>query len=122
MFFIFGVTQKRDDLELEETRLCNICGSFGRYEAFVKYNAFSLFFIPIFKWGRKYYMKANCCGSMFSIPEEKGKDIEYGRSVTINDYDLNPINTNYSKTMNCTHCGYEVERDHTFCPNCGKKL
>ncbi|MGO4987865.1 zinc-ribbon domain-containing protein [Gallicola sp. Sow4_E12] len=24
--------------------------------------------------------------------------------------------------LNCSSCGYSVEQDHTFCPNCGTKL
>lgn len=122
MFFIFGITKKSDNLDLSETKLCSVCDSYGRYEAFVEYNALSLFFIPVFKWGRKYFIRANCCGSIFSISDDLGRNIENGRNVTITDDDLIPVYTNQSRVFNCIHCGYEVQMDHTFCPNCGKRL
>lgn len=122
MFFIFGITSKRDDLDFGETRICSVCGRYGRYNVFVGYNALSLFFIPVFKWGKKYFMEASCCGSLFSLSEEIGRDIESGRNVSVGDEDLTPIYTNNSRMLNCSSCGYSVEQDHTFCPNCGNKL
>ena len=37
MFFIFGITSKRDDLDFGETRICSVCGRYGRYNVFVEY-------------------------------------------------------------------------------------
>lgn len=126
MFFIFGINQKREELDLSELKVCDICGAYGRYEAFMDYNAFSLFFIPIFKWNKNYYIKANCCGSIFSIPEHIGKDLEYGRQTTIRDEDMTLISRGYNNYENqnreCSYCGYPLEKDHIYCPRCGRKI
>lgn len=123
MFFIFGINKKRDELDLNELKVCNVCGSYGRYQAFAEYSAFSLFFIPIFKWGKNYYLRAYCCGSIFSIPDHIGKDLETGRKTTIRDEDMTLISGSSSYTGNtCSNCGYPLEYDHVYCPRCGKKI
>ena len=41
--------------------------------------------MPTFKWGKKYYVKASCCGSVFELSEEKGKAIadQIGRNYAV---------------------------------------
>ena len=31
-----------------------------------------MFFMPTFKWGKKYFVKSSCYGSIFELNEEKG--------------------------------------------------
>lgn len=121
MFFIFGINTKQEKLNFDELKICKVCGSYGRFEAFVKYTALSLFFIPVFKWGKKYFVKATCCGSIFQISDELGRDIEWGRVSSIRDEDLIPVNTNYYRHRSCTNCGYSLEDEHVYCPKCGTK-
>lgn len=121
MFFIFGLNTKQDKLKFDELKICKICGKYGRYEVFVEYTAFSIFFIPLFKWGRRYFIRASCCGSIFSISEELGRDIERGKVNTIRDEDLISVRTNYRPTRYCISCGYELEDRHIYCPKCGTK-
>lgn len=121
MFFIFGVNTKQEKLDFDELKVCKVCGSYGRYEAFIEYTALSLFFIPVFKWGKKYFVRANCCGSIFSISYEIGRDVEWGRITSIRDEDLIPIRTNYHHKRSCNNCGFELEDGHIYCPKCGTK-
>lgn len=65
MFFIFGITSKRDDLDFGETRICSVCGRYGRYNVFVEYNALSLFFIPVFKWEKSILWRLVAVGHYF---------------------------------------------------------
>ncbi len=48
----------------------------------------SIFFIPIFKWGRTYYVRTSCCGSLYQLRPEVGRAIERGENVTIQQTDL----------------------------------
>jgi hypothetical protein len=70
MFFIGGVSSKQVKLDFIQKMICSHCGQYGSYEVFDEYIYLSLFFIPILKWNRKYYVKSTCCGSVYSISEE----------------------------------------------------
>lgn len=122
MFFIFGVSSKQENFDFSQTTICKTCGSYGRLEAFMTYSYFSLFFIPILKWNKKYYIKSTCCGSIYTIDEELGKAIRRGENIKIEDRDLNPINNNYRKVQYCQNCNYKIEDDFEYCPKCGEKL
>ena len=52
MFFIAGINKKREQLDYYEPILCTECTKYGRFEAYIEYNQFSLFFIPLFKFGK----------------------------------------------------------------------
>lgn len=121
MFFIFGISSKERDLDFSQTTICKTCGSYGRLEAFMTYTYFSLFFIPIIKWNKKYFIRSTCCGSIYSIEEELGKSIERGRNVVIKDSDLININRNYKKELYCKNCGRKIEESFEYCPSCGHK-
>ena len=47
--------------------------SYGRYQVFMTYMYFSFFFIPLFKWNRRFYVKMSCCGAVYELDPEKGK-------------------------------------------------
>ena len=122
MFFIFGVSSKEERFNFSQTTICKICGSYGRLEAFMTYSYFSLFFIRILKWNKKYYVKATCCGSIYTIDEEFGKAIRRGENVKLEDKDLNPINSNYKSAKYCPSCSSRIEEEFEYCPKCGEKL
>lgn len=120
MFFIFGISTKEKEIDFSQTIVCSNCGSYGRLEAFMTYSYFSLFFIPIFKWNKKYYIRSTCCGSIYSIDKDLGRDIEIGQRSSIDESDLHPINVNHQK--NCSNCSYPIEDNFEYCPRCGEKL
>lgn len=126
MFFIAGAYPKREQLDFYEPIMCGCCGRYGRYEAFVEYNVFSLFFIPLLRFSKKFYARATCCGSLFLIKnKEKGLMMERGQghNVSLKDEDLVLIQKGISFNVErCPYCGYEVEGDYKYCPNCGNEL
>ncbi len=122
MIFIFSISNREEEFDFSQTKICKICGSYGRLEAFMTYSYFSLFFIPIFKWNKKYYIKSTCCASIYRIEKELGKDIKRGESVTIQESDLNLVSTNYKDMQVCENCNYPVEEAFEYCPKCGEKL
>ena len=122
MCFIFGVSSKQKDIDFTQMLICPSCGSYGRLELFMTYSYASLFFIPIFKWNKKYYIRTSCCGSLYSISNDLGKDIERGQVNKIDESDMIPINTNNKREKTCSNCNYTTNEDFEYCPKCGEKL
>lgn len=122
MFFIGGISNGEKKLDYVQTIICPRCGAFGRIEVFMTYISFSLFFIPIFKWNKKYYVKYTCCDSLYALNNEIGEKINHGEDVLISEDDLHILNCNISTTNRCNNCGYIYDDDFKFCPKCGKEL
>ena len=124
MFFIFGISNKEKELDFTQTTICSSCGSYGRYQVFLTYTFFSLFFIPIFKWNKKYYVRTSCCNSLYSINNDLGRAIERGEKTNIHESDLHPINVNYhyNKERYCLNCNHKLESEYEYCPKCGTKI
>ncbi len=123
MFFIAGVYQKKEKLDYYEPIMCSCCSKYGRYEAYMEYSVLSLFFIPLFKFNKKFYAKTTCCNSLYLITnKEKGlmMEREQGHNVFLKDEDIQLIQKGTSCT--CPECGYKLNEGHKYCPNCGSKL
>jgi hypothetical protein len=123
MFFIFGISNGEKKLDFIQTMLCGRCGKFGRLEAFVTYMYFSLFFIPVFRWGKRYYVKSTCCNSVYEIDRELGRRIQRGENVNLTEKDLHFMNS-YEQSAGpaCPFCGYPISSGFEYCPRCGRKL
>lgn len=118
-----GINDGQKELNYDSggMNICKSCGAYSRYTVFMTYMCLSLFFIPTFKWGKKYFVKSSCCGSIFELNEEKGKAIARGEDVRITDADLTIVRQ-YNQQKRCRNCGYETTEDFDFCPKCGEKL
>ena len=57
MIFIGGISQGQKILDYVKTVICDRCGAYGRYQVMMTYMYFSFFFIPLFKWNKKFYVK-----------------------------------------------------------------
>lgn len=123
MFFIMGITDGDKELNYDSggMNICKRCGAYSRYIVFMTFMSLSLFFIPTFKWDKKYYVKTSCCGSVFELNEEKGKAIARGENVIIKDEDLKLLRR-YNQQKQCKNCGYETTEDFGFCPKCGQRF
>ena len=129
MFFIFGISNEIKDLNFSKMVICKNCGKYGRIEFFMVYTYLSLFFIPVFKWGKKFYCKSTCCNAIFSVSDEIGQKILKGENPDIDDSDLiyeytesyNNYN-NYNNNFKCPNCGYPVNSEFEYCPKCGSKI
>ncbi len=121
MIFISGITIKEEELDFSQMMVCPNCEAYGRFNAFMTYTRLSLFFIPIFKWNRKYYLRSSCCNSIFTIDKNIGKDIEKGRHVNLTEDDLTIINKGY-RQYRCGNCNSVVDNNFEYCPKCGGKL
>ncbi len=124
MFFLMGITQDRRDLDFTQLVTCEACGSYGRYCVFVTYSVLSLFFIPIWKWNRHYYVEMSCCKSIYELNEDIGRMIENGEELRIKESDLTLLSRSSSPASfkRCAICGYETQEDFDFCPKCGNRF
>lgn len=130
MFFIFGINSGQKKLSSGQLVICNICGSYGRYEVFMTYTSLSLFFIPVLKWGRRYYVTMSCCGTVYELDGEAGRRLSGGENVEISPSDLTLVKEGRKQQRkglsgtkrSCVNCGYETEEDFAYCPKCGNRL
>ena len=120
MVLLFGTSTKQEKLDFIQSIFCSNCNKFGDYEAFMTYSIFTLFFIPIFKWNKKYYLTSMCCGSLYRLNKDIGRAIEKGHNVNIVESDLKPININTNVV--CLNCKAPLEDDFEYCPKCGEKI
>lgn len=123
MFFIgiFGVHQTEKQLGTYNNVICPSCGGFTRFQIFKSYTYFHIFFIPVFKWNIKYFIKPACCGSLYELDPIVGKQYEKGQNPEIKDEHLRPI-SRYSPYKYCPGCGVRLESNYSYCPYCGDRL
>lgn len=108
MFFMIGITDGRKVFDYTQTVICNICGKYGRYQVFMTYTVLSLFFIPCFKWNKRFYVQTSCCNTLYELDPEIGKRIAKGESLEIQPDDLTKVNV-----VNGRFCPQSVRN---FCP------
>lgn len=122
MFFIMGINQGRKKLDFDQLIVCGNCGRYGHLEVYLVYSCLSLFFIPIFKWGRSYYVRTSCCDKMVPIAAGLGHQIEQGQLLALPEDIIPDTFGQKNGRKRCSSCGFETEEDYQFCPKCGKEL
>lgn len=123
MFFMMGITQDRKNLEFCQMVICDRCGKYGRYNVFMTYTVLSLFFIPVFKWGKKYFVQMSCCETVYQLNPDVGRRIEHGERTEIHSEDIQLVNEQYnSRRKHCNQCGFSTEEEFIYCPKCGRKF
>jgi hypothetical protein len=121
MFFIgiFGVQDKEETIRTEQAVTCPLCGAYDRYEVLRVYNYFHIFFIPVWKWNKRYFLRTRCCRRICALREEVGQRIEQGQAVTITSADIKcsePVGNS------CPSCGAQLHSSFSYCPYCGSRL
>lgn len=120
MIFIFGIDEKKDELDFSQMMICPACGQYGRMKAFVSYQALSIFFIPVFSWGRTYYLEASCCGAIFELDQDQERAMERG-DLHLSEEELKTVFPGSGRERKCS-CGFELKEDFEYCPGCGRRL
>lgn len=78
MFFFYGWGTKADKKEVYDQKFCPTCNALVPFHGVIQYDYFSLFFIPIIKWNKRYYMECPYCGNAYSISKETYQQIKEG--------------------------------------------
>lgn len=121
MFFIMGISQGQKQLNFDQMIVCRHCGRYGHLQVYMVYSYLSLFFIPVFRWGRQYYAKTTCCNTTVPLEPEQGRQIARGELTSLPETII-PDTYRYTGRRLCSACGFEAESDYQFCPKCGKPL
>lgn len=123
MFFIMGSGTKNRQLNFDQLIICKACGKYGHVRIIEVYSYLSFFFIPLFKWNRRYFAQMSCCGEACEIPNGVGKEIASGRLGEISEELLTfQARQEYNYAKRCMQCGYETTEEFEYCPKCGKKF
>ena len=119
MFFvgIFGVQNKSKIIKEFDSVICPNCGRWTRAELIEEYTYFHMFFIPLFKWGKKYYVRLRCCGALYEAAPEYASDLKTAANI-----DFEKLSKIGPAVNTCPHCGNPVDPGFSFCPRCGEKL
>ncbi len=124
MFFIMGIDPRQKLLQYNNSVfICDRCGQYGRYEVFMTYMCFSLFFIPLIKWNKRYIVRTTCCNGQYELDSGIGQAIARGKDVQIRQEHLTPMNGHAQQNYRrCNQCGFATTEDFQYCPKCGNLL
>ena len=122
VFFFFGIMPVEKRLPYTLGGICSHCGQACDYEVYLVANCFSLFFIPLFRFGKKYLVRMSCCGNVYLLQTALGKALEAGEQIALSQKDLIAYSGDFSVRSVCPHCGSPVEDHFLHCPRCGGKL
>lgn len=123
MFFIgiFGINRTEKTIGEYSSSLCPSCHSISNFEIIKEYSYFHFFFIPVYKWNIKYYIKPDSGSSIYELESSIGQLYEKGERPQIREEDLHPVQTLLPNKV-CRYCQSNVESGYSYCPFCGKKL
>ena len=132
MIFIGGISQGQKLLDFVQDCSCSQCKRMGRYQVFMTYMYFSFFFIPLFKWNKRYFVKTSCCGTLYQLDPQVGKAIARGENPEIRKEDLQLIQEGAGAVTwqegsgnphkKCMRCGFETDEEYNYCPVCGGRI
>ena len=123
MFFMMGIVNREKKLDFDQLEVCGSCGRYGHLEVYMTCMVLSLFFIPVFRWNRRYYVRMSCCGAVTEIDQDLGRKIEKGLVTSIDVEDLHFTHREdliEDHRKYCTGCGFTTDEDYAYCPRCGK--
>jgi len=123
MFFIgiFGIEQKNKVISTRHNIICPSCSAYGRYDVIMCYSYFHVFFIPLFKWNKQYFIQTHCCNKLCNLDYDIGRRIENGEQAEINSAHIH-CHEFYSGRKYCPYCFSQLDTNFQYCPYCGKKL
>jgi predicted RNA-binding Zn-ribbon protein involved in translation (DUF1610 family) len=118
MFFIgiFGIQSKDKVIKEFHNTVCPNCGRLSRAELIETYNYFHIFFIPVYRWNFKYYIKARCCNSVYVVDRDYLEELKDSDTI-----DFDRVKDLYTPNV-CSNCGGAINPGFSFCPHCGQQL
>lgn len=120
MLLIMGISSGEKKLAFEQNVICPCCGRYGRLEVYMTYMYFSLFFIPIIKWNKRYYVRTSCCHAACEIGGGLGHSIAKGEASELDQNDLHFTHSGFGYKK-CLFCGYmTTDQNFQYCPRCGR--
>ncbi len=123
MFFILGIEEKEKELREFANVVCADCGRYSRAVLIVHFTYFHIFFIPTFRWNKRYYVRVRGCGAVYEADSEYGKQLERGAELDFSR--LKKVSGGFGTTgefyATCAGCGAAYDPSFAYCPHCGTK-
>jgi hypothetical protein len=124
MFFIgiFGIEDKEKEVREFANIVCPDCGGYSRATLTLHYTYFHIFFIPTFRWNKRWYVRVRCCGAVYEADSEYAKQLEAGAALDFSR--LKKVRSGFGGGeyyATCTHCGSAFDPSFAYCPHCGTK-
>ena len=121
MFLLIGRGTGTEDLYLDQPIVCPVCGKKAELRAYCDYEALQVFFVPVHKYKRRYYVRTSCCGAGCELPEALGRALDEGDRDRLPVAEL-PLRGGQAliRLKVCARCGYETSQPFRDCPMCGK--
>ena len=125
MFFIgvFGISSKQKKLSETGSVICYSCGALSRANLVLSYSYFHIFFIPVFRWNKRYLLTMRCCGAVYEADKDYARvlqdteKIDFSRLKKVSD-GFSGFHSFYAK---CQNCGKNIDCGFSWCPHCGAK-
>jgi hypothetical protein len=125
MFFIgiFGIESKEKEIKTFSVAVCPDCGKYSQAVLTESFTYFHIFFIPTFRWNRKYFLRMRYCGSVYEVSAEYANQLK--DADTIDFSRLKKVRTGFAGYEDtwaaCPNCGKRFDRSFAYCPYCGSK-
>ena len=123
MFFIgiFGIEDGRKEVIKINNIVCPDCGrKYSAATLWFSYTFFHFFFIPLFKWNKKYFVRMDCCGAVWECGGEAAEEVR--RTGRVDFSKCGKRGGERSAGRRCPGCGSAVAPGFSYCPHCGGKL
>jgi len=116
VFFIgiFGINSRSKKIKEVSFRCTGCLNKKG--ELTENSNVFEFFFIPVFKFSKKYILICTKCKSMYKIHDSSIEKILETEKVDYEDME----EVIYENRI--CECGEKIVDGYEYCPKCGKKL
>ena len=118
MFFLFGVVSGMRDLG-ERSCMLPCCGMV-RAVLTCSFHQFTLFFVPLFRFQKRYFLTCPRCGSIYALSKEEGRRLERDPHAQADPTALSFLRQSGRRC--CPHCGCNVEANSRYGPQCGAFL
>ncbi len=122
MFFIgiFGTGQDKKEIKVFNNIVCPLCGRWTRFRLVFFYSYFHFFFIPLFKFRKRYVLLPDCGCPHFEADKEYFEEL---KSPDVMNLDFSRLTRTDTRSLcRCPACGRNVEAGFSFCPYCGARL
>lgn len=122
MFFIgiMGIDSTVKPLGEAPAECCPACGRGGRMSLAKGYSYFHFFFIPLFRWNKRYIATCPSCASVLEVNPETGGRLERHEASALYPADLALMRDN--SVGLCPGCGCHNPAGSRYCNRCGKPL
>jgi hypothetical protein len=123
VFFFIGIfgIESGDKIVWQKDNVACPCGKYGQAKLRMEYEYFHFFFIPLFKWNKRYSLIMGCCGTTYDVPQEEAELIRHQGIINFARLRKRSGFGNWEMSR-CPSCGYPADQGFQYCPKCGRRL